>query len=104
MNVSIALVSAALEGDKLARAQLNDLFEEYQLPKLKFTWRHQELYSRCLVLSKFGFIVDVNFNKDLNKWELDCPLNHFPYRNFDSREEAIEFFEKDFLRDLYNDS
>lgn len=100
MNVSVYLVSAALEGDKLARTQLNDLFEEHQLPKLKFDWYHGENFSRCIVGNKYNLIFDVVFNEIYDKWELLSP-NNYPYHLFYSREEAIEFFEKDFLSNLF---
>jgi hypothetical protein len=105
MNVSIYLVSAALEGDRLARNQINDLFEEHKLAKLKFIWNHHKTFSRCIIGNKYNLIFDVVFNSIYNNWELRCPTNCYPYNtNFKSREEAIQFFEQDFLRNLYRDN
>jgi hypothetical protein len=107
MIVNIALVSAALEGDLVARAQLNDLLEEYQLPKMpeiKFSWKENNRVLYCKTASMMRINVYQRYNhqtnKFIDKWsiEIDSGYENIPY---DTKEEAMRAAEKLFLKKLY---
>lgn len=109
MNVSVYLVSAALEGDHVARAQLNDIFEEYKLnkiPEIKFNWRDNwsQRSTSCWMLGKPCLYVYERFNHDSrefsDKWSVEIN-SEFENISYNTKEEAMRAAEKLFMKKLY---
>lgn len=105
--INIYLVSAALEGDPVARAQLNDALEEYQLPKMpeiKFSWKENNRVLYCKTASMMRINVYQRYNHQtkefIDKWsiEIDSGYENIPY---DTKEEAMLAAEKLFMKKLY---